>query len=424
MCWLLDLQLSFLSNLKSGCGEGRCVELSLISTQSSACIIFIASYTHIVLNETKEIIMKWSWKIGTFAKIDVFIHATFLLIIGWIGFSYWQQTGTLAGTLEGILFTLLLFGCVVLHEFGHALTARRYGIKTRDITLYPIGGVARLERMPDKPIQELWVALAGPVVNVIIAAILFGWLVLSNTLEPLANLNMTSGAFIERLMLVNISLVLFNLIPAFPMDGGRVLRALLALRLEYTRATQIAATIGQGMALLLGFIGLFSNPILLFIAFFVWIGAAQEASMVQMKSALGGIPVGRVTITDYQSLSPQDTLGRAIELILSGSQTDFPVVENNVVVGVLTRNDILTALSRQDQSAPIATIMRRDFQVVDANEMLEPAFARLQACSCHTMPVTYKGQLVGLLTTDNIGEFLMIQSVMRRTPIQRRGFAQ
>lgn len=368
--------------------------------------------------------MKWSWKMGTFAGIDVFIHATFLLIIGWVGFSYWQQTGTLSGTLEGVLFTLLLFGCVVLHEYGHALTARRYGIKTRDITLFPIGGVARLERMPDKPIQELWVALAGPAVNVFIAAILFVWLVFSNALEPIANLSMTSVPFIERLMLLNISLVLFNLIPAFPMDGGRVLRALLALRLEYTRATQIAATIGQGLALILGFIGLFSNPFLVFIAFFVWIGAGQEASMAQMKSALGGIPVGQVTITDYQSLAPQDTLGRAVEFILAGSQTDFPVVENNMVVGVLARNDILAALSQQPRSIPIATIMRRDFQVVDANEMLEPAFARLQTCDCHTMPVTYNGRLVGLLTTDNIGEFLMIQSVMRQSPRQSQNFSQ
>jgi Zn-dependent protease/predicted transcriptional regulator len=368
--------------------------------------------------------MKWSWKIATYAGIDVFIHATFLLIIGFIGFSSWLQTGTLAGTLEGILFMLLLFGCVVLHEFGHALTARRFGVKTRDITLYPIGGVARLERMPDKPIQELWVALAGPAVNVFIAAILFSWLVLTRSLEPLTSLSVTGGSLIERLMVVNITLVLFNLIPAFPMDGGRVLRALLALRLEYTRATQIAATIGQGLAIVLGFIGLFSNPFLLFIAFFVWIGAGQETSMVQMKSALGGIPVGKVTITDYHSLSPQDSLGRAVELILAGSQTDFPVVENNTVVGVLARNDILAALSQRDQSTPIVTIMRRDFQTADANEMLEPAFARLQACKCHTMPVTYNGRLVGLLTTENVGEFLMIQAVISQATEQRKSFAQ
>jgi Zn-dependent protease/CBS domain-containing protein len=362
--------------------------------------------------------MKWSWKISTFAGIDVFIHATFLLIIGWVGLSYWQQTGTLAGTLEGILFTLLLFGCVVLHEFGHALTARRYGIKTRDITLYPIGGVARLERMPDQPIQELWVALAGPAVNVVIAVLLFGWLILSGTLSPLANLGMTNGPFIERLLLVNVSLVLFNLIPAFPMDGGRVLRSLLALRLEYTRATQIAATIGQGLALVLGLVGLFSNPFLVFIAFFVWIGAGQEASIVQMKSALGGIPVTRAMLIDFQSVTPRDRLSRAIELTLNGSQTDFPVVENDKVVGVLTRGDMLAVLARQGKDVLVQDIMRRDIQIVNANEMLEPAFARLQACNCHTMPVISRGQLVGLLTSDNIGEFLMIQSALRQAGSQ------
>jgi len=368
--------------------------------------------------------MKWSWKIGTFAGIDLFMHATFLLIIGWVGFSYWQQTQTLIGTLEGVLFTLILFGCVVLHEFGHALTARRYGIKTRDIILYPIGGVARLERMPDKPIQEFWVALAGPAVNVVIAALLFGWLIVSSNLAPLAGLNMTSGPFIERLMLINVSLVLFNMIPAFPMDGGRVLRSLLALRLEYTRATQIAATIGQGMALLFGILGLFTNPFLLFIAFFVWIGAAQEASMVQMKTALGGIPVGRAMLTDFQALSPHDLLSHAVKLILTNSQTDFPVVEANAVVGVLTRSDILAALSCQGQDVPVASVMRREFQIVDADEMLETAFIRLQTCGCHTMPVTYHGQLVGLLTSDNIGDFLMIQSALGQTRSQDRLLAR
>ena len=368
--------------------------------------------------------MKWSWKIGTFAGIDVFMHATFLLIIGWVGLSYWQQTRTLAGTLEGILFILILFGCVVLHEFGHALTARRYGIKTRDITLYPIGGVARLERMPDKPVQEFWVALAGPVVNVGIAALLFGWLIISGALAPLAGLNMISGPFIERLMVVNVSLVLFNLIPAFPMDGGRVLRSLLAMRIEYTRATQIASNIGQGLALVFGFVGLLTNPFLLFIAFFVWIGAGQEASMVQMKTSLGGIPVGRAMLTDFQVLSPHDLLGHAVKLILSGSQTDFPVVEGDAVIGVLTRRDILAALSRQGEDVPVASVMRREFQTVDANEMLEPAFARLQTCDCHTIPVTSRGQLVGLLTTDNIGEFLMIQSALRQPRGKGQSFAQ
>jgi Zn-dependent protease len=308
----------------------------------------------------------------------------------------------------------------VLHEFGHALTAQRFGIKTRDITLYPIGGIARLERMPDKPIQELWVALAGPAVNVVIAALLFGWLVVTGTLAPLAGLSMTSGPFIERLLLVNAWLVLFNLIPAFPMDGGRVLRSLLALRMEYTRATQIAANIGQGIALLFGFVGLFTNPTLLFIAFFVWIGAAQEASMVQMKTAMGGILVGQAMLTDFEVLSPRDSMGRAVELILSGSQTDFPVMEDNAVVGVLTRSNILSALSLQGSEVPVAENMQREFQMVDANEMLDLAFIRLQTCSCHIMPVTSRGQLVGLLTSDNVGEFLMIQSALDQARTRNR----
>lgn len=362
----------------------------------------------------EEIKMKWSWKIARIAGIDVFIHATFLLVIAWMGLIYWQQTRSLQGALAGVLFTLLLFACVVLHEYGHALTARRYGVKTRDITLYPIGGVARLERMPEKPIQEFWVALAGPLVNVVIAGMLFAWLLVSGNVGSLANASITAGGFLPRLLLVNVSLVLFNLIPAFPMDGGRVLRAALAMRMEYTRATQIAANIGQGLALLFGLIGLLTNPFLIFIALFVWIGAAQEASMVQMKSALGGIPVARAMLTDFRTLSPQDRLEQAVQLTLSGSQTDFPVVEDGRVVGILTRADMLANLSQYGPLVNVASMYRRDFQTADPAEMLELAFARLQACDCHTMPVVSSGQLVGLLTSDNIGEFLMIQSALRQ----------
>src|ERR1044071_1443662 len=254
--------------------------------------------------------MRWQWKLGTFAGIDVFVHATFLLLIGWVGYSYWLQYGTVAKVVEGILFILALFLCVVLHEYGHALTARRYGIKTRDITLYPIGGVARLERLPDQPIEELWVALMGTAVNVVIAALLFVYLYLTSGLVPMTDLTVASGSFLARLMAVNVSLVLFNLIPAFPMDGGRVLRALLAMRMDYVRRSEVAANIGQGLAFVFGFIGLFSNPFLLFISFFVWIGASQEAGAVQLKNTVGGVPVTRAMMTDYKTLSPRDNLSQ------------------------------------------------------------------------------------------------------------------
>lgn len=361
--------------------------------------------------------MKWQWKLGNFAGIDVYVHATFLLLIGWVGYSHWLENQLWSEVFSGILFILALFACVVLHEYGHALTARKYGIKTRDITLYPIGGVARLERMPEKPVEELWVALMGPAVNVVIAAALFTFLYLTNSLVPLSDLTVASGSFLERLMMINISLVLFNLIPAFPMDGGRVLRAFLAMRMDYVRATQIAATIGQGMALLFGLIGLFGNASLLFIAFFIWIGASQEAGMTQMKNAISGIPVGRAMLTDYKSLSPRDTLARMSQLILSGSQHDFPVIDNDRVVGVVTRDDFIMALTRHGEGIAISAIMKKDLPEVDSYEMVENALARIQESGVPALPVTHAGQLVGIVTTENITEYLMIRSALKRAAL-------
>jgi predicted transcriptional regulator len=231
-------------------------------------------------------------------------------------------------------------------------------------------------------------------------------------MESLSSLSLSSGSFAGRLMSVNLSLVLFNLLPAFPMDGGRVVRSLLALRMDYSRATHIAATLGQGMAFLFGLAGLFSNPMLLFIAFFVYIGAAQEASMVQMKTALGGIPVERAMMTNFQILNPRDPLGRATQLILEGYQQDFPVVDDGSVVGVLMRADLLAALSQRGQNVPVADVMKRKFEVVDSSDMLEASLARLQGSDIHTMPVYHNGLLVGMLTTENIGEFLLIQAAL------------
>jgi Zn-dependent protease len=363
--------------------------------------------------------MKWATKIGTFAGISVYVHTTFLMLIAWVAFAHWQTGHSVSAAVQGVAFVLALFGCVVLHEFGHALTAKRFGIKTRDITLLPIGGLARLERMPDDPRQELWVALAGPAVNVVIAVVLFLVLQVTGTFAPLSTLSVTSGSFLERLMIVNVFLVAFNMLPAFPMDGGRVLRALLAIRMDYTRATQLAANIGQGMALAFGLIGLFTNPFLMFIALFVWIGAGQEAAMTQMKSALGGIPLERAMITDFRTLVPNDSLARAVELLLSGAQQDFPVVDAGAVVGILTRGGLLTALARQEQRAPVGQVMRRDFLVADASDMLDITFQRLQGHECHTIPVVRRGDLVGLVTMDNVGEFLSVQAALGGRPARR-----
>jgi Zn-dependent protease/predicted transcriptional regulator len=363
--------------------------------------------------------MSWSWKLARIAGIDVYAHATFLMLLVWIGVMHWLDGRTVGAVVEGLGFVLALFACIVLHEFGHALTAARYGIKTRDITLLPIGGVARLERMPEHPGQELRVALAGPAVNVVIAALLFAWLQLSGDWQPAGELSVARGGFVERVMVINGALALFNMLPAFPMDGGRVLRALLAIRLPYTRATELAALIGQAMAILFGVAGLFGNPFLIFIALFVWIGAGQEASMVQMKSALAGIPVRDVMITNFTTLAPTSTLGEAVDLVLSGSQQDFPVIQGNVVAGLLTRSDLVSALRRQPRDTPVSEVMRPNCPSADATDLLDTVLARRPDQECRTWPVLHRGALVGILTMDNVGEYLTFRAAEGATRRQQ-----
>jgi Zn-dependent protease len=326
----------------------------------------------------EDIPMPWSWKLVRIAGIDVYVHATFFMLVAWIALSHWNESQNLAAVIEGVGFILALFACVVIHEFGHALMAARYGIRTRDITLLPIGGLARLERMPDVPLQELWVALAGPAVNVVIAIVLFAWLQASGAWEAVERIGITTGAFTERVMLANVFLAAFNLLPAFPMDGGRALRALLATRMEYTRATQRAAMVGQGMAILFGFVGLQGNPMLIFIALFVWIGAGQEASVVLMKSALAGIPLKRAMLTHFRTLTPTSTLGEAVDLLLTGSQQDFPVVANGRLEGMLTRSDLVKALPQRGRTALVSDSMR-ECPTAQASEMLETVLGRPQA---------------------------------------------
>jgi Zn-dependent protease/CBS domain-containing protein len=356
--------------------------------------------------------MRWSWKLGAVAGIDIFVHVTFVMLVAWVALSHWIVERSVAAALGGAIFILALFACVVLHELGHALTARRYGVRTRDITLYPIGGMARLERIPEVPRQELLIALAGPAVNVVIAAGL--WLLLSAAggVTPLTELDVAKGPFLERLLLVNVFLAGFNLIPAFPMDGGRVLRALLATRLSYVRATELAAGVGQAMALVFGFVGLFSNPFLVFIALFVWLGASSEAAMAQMRAAFRGLPVSRAMLTEFAVLAPRDPLARAIELTLAGSQSDFPVLEDGRPVGVLRQAELLAGLSERGPEAPVADFMHPVVEVVEPGEMLDDVFARLQGQESRTFPVVSGGRVVGLLTPENLGEFLRIQAAM------------
>lgn len=342
--------------------------------------------------------MKWSYKIGEWAGIRVNLHITFLLLIGFLLISGLALGTDTPAVLGNIGFILALFGCVLLHEFGHALAARRYGISTKDITLLPIGGLARLERMPADPKQELVVALAGPLVNVVIAALLL----------PVVTL--TDVSFVERLFSANLALVAFNLIPAFPMDGGRVLRAGLAMKMDYARATRTAATIGQGFAVLFGIVGFFTNPTLMFIAVFIWLGAAGEANAAQLKSSVSGVTAGRAMQTHFQVLSPLHSVRQVADLMLAGAPQDFPVIDRGRLAGLLLRNDVIRALAERGPEAYVAGIMRRDHPVIEANAALDEAALLLQTSGLRTLPVMMGGQLAGLLTLDRIAEFVMIQS--------------
>ena len=359
--------------------------------------------------------MKWSWKIARFAGIDVKVHATFFILIIWIALSYWQAEGTLSAAIYGVSFILALFACVVLHEFGHALTAKRYGIKTKHITLLPIGGVASMESLPEDPKQEIAVALAGPAVNVVIAAGIWLWLTATNSMVPLDQLKLTGEGFLQKLLIINIVLAVFNMLPAFPMDGGRVLRAVLALRMDHNRATQAAARVGQGLALWLGFLGLLYNPFLVIIALFIWIGATAESSMEQVKSTLAGMAVGRAMLSDFQVLSPTDPLSRAIELTLAGSQTDFPVVKEGEMIGVLDQANLLSGLQQQGETSQVQEYMQKCVQSADINEPLEEVLKRLQSSKCHLLSVIKDKQLVGIINLNNIMELINIQTALHES---------
>jgi Zn-dependent protease/CBS domain-containing protein len=356
--------------------------------------------------------MSRSFRLGRLAGIDIFVHPTFAILLVWVAVSSGLQERTVAAAAQGVVLMLVLFGCIVLHELGHALMARRFGIATKDITLLPIGGMARLERMPERPLHEFLVALAGPAVTLLIAVTLSAWLYLSGDWRPPDAIAVSRGAFVEQVMLANVALLLFNLLPAFPMDGGRVLRALLAARTDYVSATVRAASIGQAIAFLLALVGLFSNPFLVVVAFFIWIAAAEESAAVQKRSALAGLPVRAAMITQLQTLTPASTLGDAVELLLSGSQQDFPVLQRGALAGILPRRRLIGALASHGREAAVGPLME-ECPTATPDEPLEPMLSRLDITSARSVAVVDDGRLVGLVTLDNVGELLMIHAADR-----------
>ncbi|MBI5688391.1 MAG: site-2 protease family protein [Verrucomicrobia bacterium] len=360
--------------------------------------------------------MSWSIKIGKIAGTELRIHVTFLLLLAWLGLAYYWQGGADAA-LSGVGLIVAIFGCVLLHELGHALAARAFGIRTPDITLLPIGGVARLQRIPEHPLQEIVVALAGPAVNVLIALGLFaalGRLVDPMQAEHLRQLDDPRISGLAKLATVNVWMVLFNLLPAFPMDGGRVLRAVLAVFMRHARATQIAARVGQGMAFLFGLAGLFGNPMLLFIALFIYLGATQEAAVAEIKEIAHNLSVADAMVTNFVTLDDRATLADAVEALLRTSQHEFPVLDGRgQLAGILTRDDMIAAFRRNGPTQPVTEVMHRRVPSVVADAPFDEAFRRMQECECPALAaVDGGGRVIGLVTPENIGEMMMVHSVL------------
>jgi Zn-dependent protease/CBS domain-containing protein len=362
----------------------------------------------------KNPFMRWSLSLGSIGGTAIRIHVTFLLFLIWI-WAFYRKGGTDAAW-QGVIFVGLLFICVLLHELGHVFAARRYGVQTRDVTLWPFGGIASMERMPDKPSQELVVALAGPAVNVVIAAALLLWLGSRFDPETLTKID-PSVSMATRVADANIMLVLFNMIPAFPMDGGRVLRALLAIRMGNARATEVAATIGQGFAIAFGILGIFYNPMLIVIAVFIFLAASGEAAHAQLRAVAQGALVSDAMITEFQSLGTSATVNDAVDALIRTTQTEFPIVDaRGHLQGVLTRDAMIKALKERGPDTPVLEVMQANVPTVRARAKLDTALRRLMEKEQPVVGVTdADGRLVGLLTVENLGEMMMVHSALPKT---------
>lgn len=358
--------------------------------------------------------MPWSVTVGRLGDTAIRIHVTFLLFLVWIWAAYYRSGGAPAAW-EGVLFVALLFACVLLHELGHVFAARHYGVKTPDITLWPFGGIANMERIPEKPSEELVVAIAGPAVNVVIALVILVFL--GATLgsaginaDELAKIEDPASSLLVKLAGANIFLVLFNLIPAFPMDGGRVLRALLAMNMGHARATALAASIGQGLAIGLGLLGIFTNPMLMIIGVFVFLAASGEAGQEQLKEASRGHIVADAMITHFETLGPQSTVDDAADALIRSTQKEFPVVDGaGRLRGVLTRDAMIHALKDTGPQTPVIEVMQPDIPTVEARSKLDAALKLITSARVPAVGVVdVAGRLVGLLTPENVGELMMV----------------
>lgn len=354
--------------------------------------------------------MKGSLSLGKIAGIKVSIHWTFLILLAWIVYVNYQVGSTSQELLWSVIYVIAIFVCVVLHEYGHALTARKFNIGTRDITLYPIGGIASLESIPKKPKEELLVAIAGPAVNVVIAVVFLPFIDLSLIFESAGFTQINGSNFLTSVVSVNIWLVLFNMIPAFPMDGGRVFRALLALKLDRVKATRIAAGLGQILAIGFMLFGLYSNPFLFIIGLFIYFSAQAEAKHAQTELVLEGNTIQKITMRNYPVLSGGSLLREAIDITLTSQQKNFVVVDSGRIIGTLSQSNIIRALREYHDDVTLAEVMDKNLLYMPLTTPMEVALRIMKQEDKSMAIVTEGDQQVGIIDSDNLIEFILIQN--------------
>ena len=360
--------------------------------------------------------MKYSLYLGRIAGIRLSVHWTFLILIFWIVFANMRSGSNANEILWSVTFVLAIFVCVILHELGHSLTAQRFNIKTREISILPIGGVAQLESVPEKPKEELLVALAGPAVNVLIAGALYPFVKLNASMAELENLSRIGPAnFLAALMSINLWLALFNLIPAFPMDGGRVLRALLAFKMTHAKATSIAASVGQVLAIVFVFFGFFSNPFLVFIGLFIFLGAQSEAVYARSKFILQGYTVSDVLMHQVPTIDSSATAHQAALKLLESQNKNFLVTEEGRPAGTISRDHIIKALGERGGAVPVADFMDDNLVTLSPSMPLEEAWQLSQQNKKPLLLVMTDDALVGVVDDENMAEFILIQTAAKKS---------
>jgi Zn-dependent protease len=354
--------------------------------------------------------VRWSYRLLTILGTEVRIHVTFVLLVAWYAYLAYRMGGQPAA-VGAALFLLLVFLCVLLHEFGHILMARRFGIPTPEVLLSPIGGIARLARMPEEPRQELLVALAGPAVTLLIAAALGGWLAWRGELVDVWAFDPGHARMAVDVYRVNLILLAFNLLPAFPMDGGRVLRSLLASRRGMVAGTRIAARIGQGFAVVFGLLGLVANPMLIIIAGFIYFAAEAEAQAVEARVAGRGVSAGAMMITDLRALRVYATLEEAVRALLAGEQREFPIVDNDGrLEGLLTRDNLIRGLAELGPTGTVGSVMTTGVTPVHPFTAFDEVLTRLRQSRLPALPVVDdRGTVIGLVTADNITDLILVR---------------